>query len=64
VIGSQIVLGFRPCQAAGSTLTKELSVLTVGTFNAGHPLQHHSGRVSRMSGTLRTYDDDIAPVSS
>jgi amidohydrolase len=58
VIGSQIVLGFQTIASRQVNVTKEPSVLTVGTFNAGTRYNIIPDAVE-MSGTLRTYDDDM-----
>ncbi|MES1264977.1 MAG: M20/M25/M40 family metallo-hydrolase, partial [Variovorax sp.] len=58
VIGSQIVLGFQTIESRQVNVTKEPSVLTVGTFNAGTRYNIIPDEV-KMSGTLRTYDEDM-----
>ena len=58
VIGSQIVMGFQTIESRQVNVTKEPSVLTVGTFNAGTRYNIIPDEV-KMSGTLRTYDEDM-----
>jgi amidohydrolase len=58
VIGSQIVLGFQTIESRQVNVTKEPSVLTVGTFNAGTRYNIIPDEV-KMSGTLRTYDEGM-----
>lgn len=58
VIGSEIVMGFQTIASRQVNVTKEPSVLTVGTFNAGS----RSNIIpdgAEMTGTLRTYDDEM-----
>jgi amidohydrolase len=58
VLGSQIVLGFQTIASRQVNVTKEPSVLTVGTFNAGS-----RGNIipdsAQMTGTLRTFDEEM-----
>ncbi len=58
VIGAQIVLGFQTIESRQVNVTKEPSVLTVGTFNAGTRYNIIPDEV-KMSGTLRTYDEEM-----
>ncbi|PLC06503.1 amidohydrolase [Variovorax sp. RO1] len=58
VLGSQIVLGFQTIASRQVNVTKEPSVLSVGTFNAGTRYNIIPDAVE-MSGTLRTYDDEM-----
>jgi amidohydrolase len=58
VIGSQIVLGFQTIVSRQADLSKEPAVLTVGTFKAG--TRHNIiPELAEMSGTLRTYDEEM-----
>ena len=58
VLASQIVLGFQTIQSRQVNVTKEPSVLSVGTFNAGTRYNIIPDEV-KMSGTLRTYDEGM-----
>jgi len=58
VLGSQIVLGFQTIASLQVNVTKEPSVLSVGTFNAGTRYNIIPDAVE-MSGTLRTYDQEM-----
>jgi len=58
VLGAQIVMGFQTIESRQVNVTKEPSVLTVGTFNAGTRYNIIPDEV-KMSGTLRTYDEDM-----
>ena len=58
VIGAQIVMGFQTIQSRQVNVTDEPSVLTVGTFDAGTRYNIIPGEAT-MSGTLRTYDEDM-----
>ena len=58
VIGSQIVLGFQTIASRQVNVTKEPSVLSVGTFQAGTRYNIIPDN-AEMSGTLRTYDDEM-----
>ena len=61
VLASQIVLGFQTIQSRQVNVTKEPSVLSVGTFNAGTRYNIIPDEV-KMSGTLRTYDEGMRQV--
>ncbi|WP_198087597.1 amidohydrolase [Variovorax sp. E3] len=56
VLGSQIVLGFQTIASRQVDVTKEPSVLSVGTFQAGMRYNIIPD-AAEMSGTLRTYDE-------
>ena len=58
VLGSQIVLGFQTIASRQVNVTKEPSVLSVGTFHAGTRYNIIPDAVE-MSGTLRTYDEEM-----
>ena len=58
VLASQIVLGFQTIQSRQVNVTREPSVLSVGTFNAGTRYNIIPDEV-KMSGTLRTYDEGM-----
>ncbi|RCW72860.1 amidohydrolase [Pseudorhodoferax soli] len=58
VLASQIVLGFQTIQSRQVNVTKEPSVLSVGTINGGTRYNIIPDEV-KMSGTLRTYDEDM-----
>ena len=58
VLGSQIVLGFQTIASRQVNVTKEPSVLTVGTFQAGTRYNIIPDS-AEMSGTLRTYDEQM-----
>ena len=58
VLGSQIVLGFQTIASRQVNVTKEPSVLSVGTFNAG-TRYNIIPDAAEMSGTLRTYDEEM-----
>jgi amidohydrolase len=58
VLGSQIVLGFQTIASRQVNVTKEPSVLSVGTFNAGTRYNIIPDN-AEMSGTLRTYDEGM-----
>jgi amidohydrolase len=58
VLGSQIVLGFQTIESRQVNVTKEPSVLSVGTFHAGTRYNIIPDEV-QMSGTLRTYDEGM-----
>jgi amidohydrolase len=58
VLGSQIVLGFQTIVSRQIDLANQPAVLTVGTFKAG--TRHNIvPEVAEMSGTLRTYDEEM-----
>jgi len=58
VLASQIVLGFQTIESRQVNVTREPSVLSVGTFNAGTRYNIIPDEV-KMSGTLRTYDEGM-----
>jgi len=58
VLASQIVLGFQTIESRQVNVTKEPSVLSVGTFNAGSRYNIIPDE-AKMSGTLRTYDEGM-----
>ena len=58
MLGSQIVLGFQTIASRQVNVTKEPSVLSVGTFNAG-TRYNIIPDAAEMSGTLRTYDEEM-----
>jgi amidohydrolase len=58
VLGSQIVMGFQTIASRQVNVTKEPSVITVGTFNAG-TRSNIIPDTAEMTGTLRTYDEDM-----
>ncbi len=58
VVGAQIVLGLQTIQSRQVDVTNQPSVLTVGTFHAG-TRQNIVPDEAEMSGTLRTYDEEM-----
>ena len=58
VIGSQIVMGFQTIASRQVNVTKEPSVLSVGTFQAG-TRYNIIPDTAEMTGTLRTYDEGM-----
>ena len=58
VIGSQIVMGFQTIASRQVNVTREPSVLSVGTFQAG-TRYNIIPDTAEMTGTLRTYDEGM-----
>jgi amidohydrolase len=58
VLGSQIVLGFQTIASRQVNVTKEPSVLSIGTFSAGSRANIIPDS-AQMSGTLRTFDEEM-----
>lgn len=58
VLAAQVILGFQTIQSRQVDVTREPSVLTVGTIDAGTRYNIVPEK-AQMSGTLRTYDEDM-----